>query len=110
MKPQLLFRICDECGAVLIRTVSGVVCPAGHGKILPDLAMYGSGDCPEAARIGNSRRYLVAGMDGEYKTAVVRPSRTSWYARRTPRQVPERAEAGFVIAKYRGRLLWFRSA
>jgi hypothetical protein len=81
------YGVCPECKAERIRTASGAVCPQGHGRIVP-IAVNQSlflKSLPIATRIGSTKRWQLKGKRGEYQTAVVRPNRSSWLARRTTR-------------------------
>lgn len=108
MRRQLLIQYCVQCGAVLVRTKTGAVCPRGHGRIVQLATDPWSGGYPEAERIAGTRRYRLEGLAGEYQTAVARQLYSSWFARRNGRRTPDVREDDWVIGRWRQRLVWFR--
>jgi hypothetical protein len=105
---QLLLQFCSQCGAALVRTKTGAVCPQGHGRIVPLALDARCGPWPAAERVEGTRRYRLRGLQGEWATAVSRPVHRDWLAKRNARMFADVKEDGWVIGRWRSRLLWFR--
>ena len=106
---QLLIDFCPECQACLVRTPNGACCPNGHGRIQP-LSFVPAGSFPAATRIGSSRRYLLAGVPGQWRTAVSRPSLSGWAPKRSARRRAEVRGDDWRIGRLGRRLMWFAPA
>jgi hypothetical protein len=105
---QLLLQFCAQCGAALVRTKSGAVCPQGHGRIVPLQVDSRSGPWPEARRVDGTRRYRLHGYQGEWATAVSRPVHRDWLARRNARMFADVRNDSWIIGRWRRSLIWFR--
>lgn len=105
---QLLITYCTDCGQVLVRTATGFVCPAGHGRVQPLRYDVSSGPHPAATRIAGTRRYTLDGLSGEWRTAIARPVLHSWRARVSARRPAEVRQPDWRIGRWRDRLIWFR--
>lgn len=101
------YGICPQCGADRVRVSSGAVCPQGHGRIVPVCVHYGAfvKSLPKAQRLGKTRRWKLTGLRGEFRTAVIRPGRSTWLAQRStlgdlpPAVTFGRRKSGFMAFK-----------